>query len=310
MKVLIFGAGAIGSLLGGLLANGGHAVSFIGRKPHMEAIRQRGLSITGVWGDFHVPTIRVFESLDQIKGDDVEFDLILITVKSFDTRKAVSALREVIGHTTTVASFQNGWGNIELILNEIPRKRFLAGRIITGVDMTPGKVTVTVSADDLVVGGLGQEMPLLSAEHLADTFCKAHIPAKAVQDILSYIWAKLIYNCALNGSCSVLGIPYGEILRKAEWRESLKRIVEECYAVAAAGKVLLNPSDASGFYHQLVEKLIPVTASHFPSMLHDLQKGKQTEINALNGAICRMGREYRIHTPENQRVVDLILKKS
>ena len=326
MKILVFGAGAVGSVLGGMLARMGHDVALLGRARHLDAVAGRGLFLKGLWGEYRIKTFDVYTDLSAIPAAKRAFDLVLLTVKSFDTASAVEALAGqglpdcvagrdppgfVAGIMTALVSFQNGLGNVERVLEKIPARQFLPGRIITGCELTePGTVEVTVSADDLLIGELPGQQPVLSAANAANLFRLARVPARASADIMADIWLKAIYNCALNGPCSVLGVPYGRILDREEDRRSLRLIVGECYAVAAGMGVRLDPPNAASYHDLLVNRLIPVTAAHYPSMLRDLERGRRTEIEALNGAIGRFGRERGVPTPENDRIADLIREKS
>ena len=310
MKILVFGAGAVGSVIGGLVSRMGHDVALLGRASHVDVVEKQGLHITGLWGEYRIRTFDVYHAVSEIPPEKREFDLILLTVKAFDTEEAAEQLAPLVGPATTVLSFQNGLGNIEAITRRVPPDRFLAGRIITGVELEPGAVRVTVSADDLVVGALEGARPRFSPEDVARLLKLSKIPARAVPDIVTHIWSKAIYNCALNGLCSAREIPYGRILETEEGRRSLEAVVRECYAVASRKQVRLDPPGADAYYRLLVEKLIPVTAGHFPSMMRDIQRGRRTEIDQLNGAIVRFGEELGLDVPENRRIWELIRAKS
>ncbi len=307
MNILIFGAGAVGSLLGGFLAKSGHDVSLLGRSAHLDAIRKHGLQIKGIWGTHVVKSFSLYSSVRDLASH--EFDLIVVTVKSFDTEKAVSEIVPLMKNSTMLLSFQNGLGNIEAILRKVRPEQYLVGRIITGVDLVPGQIEVTVSADALAIGKVPGTKPIRSPEFFADLCNQSKIPARAVANIETLIWSKVIYNCALNGLCSVLEIPYGKMLDRQERMESMRKIVEECYEVGKAKKIALAPATAKEYFDLLIKELIPKTAAHYPSMLRDLHKGRRTEIDSLNGAVYRFGGELNIPTPENKRITDLIHKK-
>ena len=309
MNILIFGAGAVGSMIGGFLAKAGHNVTLLGRSWHLDVIERSGLRIKGIWGEHHVQSFKLFHTASEIKKTGPNFDIIILTVKSFDTENAVTDLLPLMNGKTILISFQNGLGNIETILKKIKPEKFLIGRIITGVDVQPGEIEITVSADSLVIGVTPGSVPKVSPDAIANLFNVAHIPARSVPNVLTYIWAKVIYNCALNGPCSVLEIPYGKMLEREETLLTLEKIVRECYEVAERQRVKLAPSVASEYLILLKGELIPKTAGHYPSMLRDLRKGKRTEIDALNGAICQMGKALGAATPENQRIADVIRAK-
>lgn len=309
MKVLIFGAGSVGSVIGGFLARTGHEVSLVGRPWHLDVIRKQGLTITGIWGDYRIKAFDVFPSADAVKKAGQKFDLIVLTVKAYDTAEAVEELAPLMDDHTMLLSFQNGLGNIETILKKVRPEQFLIGRVIFGAEIEPGLVRVTVSAEPLAIGPAPGAQPLLSAARMASTLSNAKLQTVAVDDILPVIWAKVIYNCALNGICSVHEMTYGDILKRPDTQAQMRQVVRECYAVAAKQAVRLEPSSVDAYIELLENRLIPRTAAHYPSMLQDLQKGKRIDIDALNGAICRLGSECGVPTPENQRVVDSIKSK-
>lgn len=311
MKILIFGAGGVGSVVGGFLARMGHEVSLLGRARHLDTIQKEGLWITGIWGDYRVKAFRLYENVGEIKEQKSNFDLIILTVKSYDTEEAVRGLEGLMQGGTTLLSLQNGLGNIEAILKRIQPEQFLAGRVIFGVETAPGIAKVTVTADPPVaIGALPGVQPKLSAESVAHLFNLAKIQTRAVPDILTVLWSKVIYNCALNGICSLHQMPYGKILEREDTKNDMKEIVRECYRVGLRKGIKLQPSDAEAYIDLLIGTLIPRTASHRPSMLQDIQKGKRIDIQALNGAICRLGKEYGVLTPVNQKILDLVVSKS
>ena len=326
MKILIFGPGGIGSVVGGFLARMGHEVTLLGRAWHLDAIRKNGLAITGIWGDYRIRAFDLFTNVDELKAADPEFELVILTVKSYDTEQAVSELLPFMKPATTLLSLQNGLGNIETIFKKVNAEQFLVGRIIFGVEAEPGAAKVTVKADDVLIGpstGLrtdGEQSrtigpapgakPIvrlrspLTAERVAHLFALAKIPTRPVKDILPFIWAKVIYNCALNGICSIYEIPYGKILENPETKAQMEAVIRECYAVGIKKGIPLDPPTADEFIDLMIQKLIPATASHQSSMLQGLKRGKMTDIDALNGAICRLGKESGISTPQNQWVID------
>ena len=310
MKILIFGAGGVGSVVGGFLARMGHEVSLLGRAWHLDQIKKQGLFITGIWGDYRIKAFNLFTSAAELGAAGPEFDLIILTVKSYDTAQAAEELAPFMGPETMLLSLQNGLGNIEAILKHVRPEQFLAGRVIFGAELEAGVAKVTVNADDVVLGTLPGIHPKRSAVQTSHTLSLAGVPARAVTNILTYIWSKVIYNCALNGICSLHKIPYGRILEREDTREQMKNVVRECYAVGLKAEVVLDPDMPEDFLDLLTGSLIPKTAAHFPSMLQDLKKGKRTDIDALNGAIWRLGNELGVPTPENQKITQEIYRLS
>ncbi len=306
MKILVFGAGGVGSVLGGFLARTGHEVSLLGRPWHLDVVRKNGLSITGIWGEYRIKAFDLYTEVAQIKAAGATFDLILLTVKSYDTLRAVEEIQTLLQENTMVLSLQNGLGNIEAMLSKIPKDQLLAGRVIFGVDTLPGTVRVTVNADSVYIGPIPDGSPKLSAERMAVILNTAKIPSEPVKNILPKLWSKVIYNSSLNAICALGQMPYGKILEQEKTRQQMQAIVRECYAVARAENLLLEPATAEEYIELLENKLIPKTATHFPSMLQDLKRGKKTEIDSLNGAIVQLGLQKGVSTPVNFEITNRI----
>ena len=310
MRILIFGAGGVGSVLGAFLARMGHDVSLVGRAAHMDAIRKNGLAVSGIWGSFRTKAFELYRGAAEVPKDEAPFELIFLTVKSFDTASAVEEAARFMNENSVLVSFQNGLGNSETILEKITPQQYLAGRVIFGVQLEPGAVEVTVTADAVALGAWPGAEPKHSAKEVAALLNDAGIAARAVDDIRSVIWAKVIYNCALNGICTLHEMPYGNILKNEDTRAWMRDIVRECYAVAGAKKVTLDPPSTDKYIEWLFGTLIPRTAAHFPSMLQDLKKKKKTDIDALNGAIARYAQAENISVPLNARITEAIHAKS
>jgi 2-dehydropantoate 2-reductase len=308
-RIAVIGAGAIGSVIGGFLScHGNHEVHFLGRSWHLDPIREHGLRIQGIWGEALVNGLHLHTDPASLMKT-APYDYVLVCVKAVDTRSVRTIAAQAAGETGIVVSLQNGLGNAESLAEVIPSERLLAGRVIFGVEIQPAVVDVTVSADDTVLGGWPSGSTSPQAEQLACIFRDAHIPARATGDIDRFLWAKLIYNCALNPLASLMDCAYGELLRTAETRDWMRRIVEECYAVGLGSGVHLEPATAEEYISLLFETLIPVTAEHHPSMLQALRMGKRTEISALNGEVVRRGRFCGIETPCLEALRTLIRAK-
>jgi len=302
MRVLVFGAGAIGSVAGGMLARAGHDVVLIGRAPHMSAIRREGLHITGIWGEHRVTNLACYTSLDEMPGGRAAgvVDLILVTVKSYDTAEAARTVKQLVRKGTLVLSLQNGYGNVETLEKIIGQEEVLGGRVIFGVELVePGSVHVTVYAEEVLIGsrlGLVELDRLLA---IARAFTSAGIPTKPTQKISQHIWGKLLYNAALNPLGTILRRTYGELAANAHTRELMDCVISETFAVASATGIELLWKEPEEFRNLFYEKLVPPTAAHYPSMMRDIELGRRTEIDALNGAVVRLARDAHVVAPVN-----------
>jgi len=306
MKILVFGAGSIGMTFGGFLSPR-HDVTLLGRKPHMAAVRRRGLRVGGIWGR-HV--FRRLKTATDPRALGRDYDLILLTVKSYDTEKAARRLRNLLGPNTAVVSLQNGVGNLEILRRHLPADRVLGARVIFGVVMKgPADLEVTVIAKPTAVGEASLKKITPRAKKIAAMFDRAGLPSVPAADIQSVLWAKLVYNCALNPLASLLGSNYGFLGDHGLTRSLMDEIIAEVYRVARAGRVVMNPPNEAAYRKLFYGKLVPSTYHHHPSMLQDLRNGKRTEIEALSGAVVRMARKTGKAAPVNEYLWKAIREK-
>ena len=304
MRYLIMGAGALGSVFGGLLRRAGKSVDFIGRGEHFEVLRRQGLTIDGIWGQVQLGPVCVPPEDPSLRQP---YDVILLCVKSFDTAAACRQLKPWLAPQGLVLSIQNGLGNMEIIAQECGPAAAVGARVIFGARISrPGVATVTVYADKVLLGTVSpaHQSPLLP--RVAADLNEAGIPTAVVKNILTHIWEKVLYNCALNPLGAILRVTYGELAASPHTRDLMFALIEEIYRVAAAKQISLNHHTAQAYFQHFLEHLVPPTAAHYPSMLQDLQQGRQTEIEALNGAICHYSEQYHLPTPYNAAVCQFI----
>ena len=307
MRVLVFGAGAIGSVLGGFLAEAGHDVTLLGRAWHLDVVRRDGLRVSGLWGEHRIRLAAIATAVEQTPPGP--YDWVFICVKAHQTAAAALELPRLLGPSTNVCAFQNGLGNYETLSAHIPRERIALGRVIFGVELTPGHARVTVCADDVVIGappgGAGEPV----VRRLVEALRTSGIPCRAAPDILTVLWSKVLYNCALNGLATLFDVPYGRLPELPGARRLMEAVVREAYQAAAAGGIRLEPSTATACLEWLFTRLIPDTAAHRPSMLRDIDAGKPTEIDALNGAVVRLADAHGIPAAANALVTRLVHAK-
>ncbi len=301
MRYLVVGAGALGSVFGGLLQHSGQSVSFIGRGPHFEHITEHGLTIDGIWGEFPVGPVAPHSTPSD------RYEVILLCVKSFNTLEACRRVQGLLAPQGLIVSVQNGLGNLETVAQEFGPDRTIGARVIFGAQvMRPGLVRVTVYAEPVLVGAMASDYPHQTLSQAIEDLDRAGIPTRQVDDILTHLWGKVLYNCALNPLGAILGVPYGALGNDPQTRQLMCLIIDEIYRVAAVRGVGLGHADADSYFKFFIENLVPATADHWPSMWQDLQAGRRTEIEALNGTICRYGEAARVPTPYNDAVSRLV----
>lgn len=300
MKILVMGAGAIGSVFGGFLSKN-HEVTLVGRNPHMAKVEERGLEVSGIWGRHVFKGLKAYTSVKPQIGKQ---ELILITTKAYDTEEAVKQVLPLVGDETLVVSVQNGIGNEETIAKFVGPERTLGCMAIFGAILTePGRVKVTVYASECLVGSLsGNEE---AAERIARVFSEAGIPTLPTDDIIREKWMKAFYNMALNPLSAILKVPYGTLGELEETKAIMKKILEEAFKVAGRKGINLK-FDCNGYFEFLLRKQLPPTAKHESSMLQDITKAKRTEIDFLNGAIVRLGKTFGVETPVNEAISNIV----
>ena len=308
MKVLVFGLGALGTVFSCLLKKKGHQVVGLDREPVLTAIREHGVKVTGIWGEHTAQLDDLQTSVEKLHERD--FDLVILSVKSFDTEAITRQLAYVLNPETYLLLAQNGYGNYEAAARSIPENRLILGRVIFGAEtVNLGHSKVTVVADDVVIGSPGNLIPESILESFARTINEAGIPTRISNEVMKYLWGKIIYNSALNSLGAILEVNYGKLAENEHSRELMNRIIQEIFSLLQAmGQKTLWP-DAATYLQDFYAKLVPSTASHHASMLQDIQRGRRTEIEALNGAVVALGKKYKVHTPVNVVISTLVKTK-
>lgn len=287
MEIIVIGAGAIGSLIGARLA-GAHKVTLIGRPEHVRAIEHDGLRIEGL--EQSQVAVRAVERVDSIEANT----LVLLTTKVFDTKEALEPLAHLVREDTTLVVLQNGLGGDE-IARAVLGKKALVLRGITqlgAILKKPGYIRYMVKGETLL------ESHERSAQ-VATLFKNAGLDCRVSPDIQIEVWRKLIFNCLINPLTSILASAVGGIAIP-ELRPVKQLIVDECLAVAQAEGVSL-PDDFMSEVDALYGE-----SPNTVSMRQDLERGRRTEINYLNGAIVARGERHGLQCPVNRALTAII----
>jgi 2-dehydropantoate 2-reductase len=308
-RILVAGCGGIGSVFGCLLREAGHQVTLLGRESHLKAIHTGGLRLDGIWGDHYADG---FQLATQTTDLSSLYDLVLISVKAYDTESMARDICRVVDRDGLVVSLQNGLGNIETLAKTFGAERSLGANVLVGA-MIPeaGRVTVTVQAAPVIIGPLEvSDCVMLERIHYwIKAFQRANIPCAHTARILSYLWAKIFYNVPLNALGALLQVHYGVLGEVAELRQIMDRLVDEAFIVAKTNGVELLWNSVEKYRALFYGHLIPSTYNHQSSMLQDLQRGRRTEIDAINGAIWRYGDRLSVPTPFNEIMTRLIWER-
>jgi 2-dehydropantoate 2-reductase len=185
----------------------------------------------------------------------------------------------------------------------------LGARVIFGAErVRPGHVRVTVNAAPVLVGSPDPDDAGRRAHAVewAARFDDAGIPSTATDNLVGELWAKVFYNAALNPLGALLGVPYGYLADDPDARALMDEAIDEAFAVARAADVRLAWPDAAAYRTTFYERLVPPTAAHRSSMLQDLERGRPTEIDAINGYVARRGAALGVPTPVNATLAHMI----
>lgn len=309
MKILVFGLGALGTVYSCLLKEQGHYVAGLDREPVVNAVKERGVRVNGIWGEHNAKLDEVWPGANELlPGQD--YDLIILTVKSYETGEAVRQMTRFISPHTYVLLAQNGYGNFEAAAQIISPARLILGRVIFGAEtIEPGMSKVTVIADDVVIGSPVNVISPEIIDNFSRIFNEAGIPTRSSREIMKFVWGKIIYNSALNPLGAILEVPYGKLADNPHTKKLMNEIINEIFAVLSAHGQETLWADAAAYQKVFYEQLIPATARHHASMLQDIQRNRKTEIDALNGAIVKLGQRYGVKTPVNQIITALLQAK-
>jgi len=308
MKILVFGLGALGTVYSCLLKEQGHQVSGLDRKIVLNAVSEKGVRVSGIWGDHTGSLDHLCSEVGELKGQD--YDLLILTVKSYETEEVARQIAQVISPNTYVLLAQNGYGNFEAAAKFIPESRLILGRVIFGAETVElGMSKVTVIADDVVVGSPSNVIDAQVLEVYSQIFNEAGIPTRTSSEVMKFVWGKIIYNSALNPLGAILEVPYGKLAENENTRNLMDSMIDEIFAVLAAHNQKTLWPDADSYRQAFYGQMVPATVLHHASMLQDIQRGRRTEIDALNGAVVKLGEHYGVNTPINKVIVSLLKAK-
>jgi 2-dehydropantoate 2-reductase len=298
MKIAVVGAGAMGSVYAGLLGSAGHEVWAVDVwREHVDAIRERGLRVEGASGDRVVPIHATTDA-----GAVGEAELVIVATKAMDVEAAAQAARPLVAADTLVLSIQNGLGGPDLAARVLGDEHVAVG-VAGGFGasiVAPGHV----HHHGLELIRLGERHGPVSPriEAVAEVWRDAGFNVRTFDDVRRLVWEKLVCNVAYSGTCTVLRRTIGEVIDDSHAWSVAAGSAAEAFAVGRASGVHFDFDDPIAHVRAFGEKIRGAK----PSMLLDLEASRQLEIDFINGAIPRLGREQGVPTPVNDVVTALV----
>lgn len=297
MRVAVMGAGGVGGCLGALLARDGNDVTLIARGAHLDAIRANGLRLVRAGGDFTLST-----PATENPREVGPVDLVLYTVKTYHNAVAIPAIRPLIGPDTAVLTLQNGVDCHVRVRESLGPGHALPGAYWTASSIEAPGVVALVGASPRLSFGEERGRTSARAESIRRTLRSAGIDAALSPDPLQVIWTKFIVLCSIAGVTSAARTRIKEFIQTPLGLELFTAAMREVDAVGRAMGVNLPEG--------LVEKQVEFIKG-FPdfqnSMHADFENGRPTELEALNGAVVRMGQGAGIPTPVNEMIYAILL---
>ena len=317
MRVAIYGAGSLGTILGAFISKAGVPVELINRnKAHIEALKTKGAQVVGTM-QFCQPVIAY--TPDEMSG---QYDILFLMTKQQHNAEVVQMLKNYLAADGVLVTFQNGLPEMQ-IAEVLGEERVLGSTVAWGATLqSPGVCELTSEPDALSfsLGAISEKR----SKHFAKV--KELLELMGTVDVeenfLGTRWSKLLINASFSGMSTVLGCTFGEAAGPKESRKVVQAIIKECIDVCQKGGIRIEPVQGKDIvkllnYTNPLKKafsffIIPIAirkhAKLKASMLQDLEKGKLTEVDAINGAVSEYGRKVGFPTPVNDKVVEIIHK--
>lgn len=315
MRAAIYGAGSLGTILGAYITSKGGDIDLINHnEKHVQALNEKGAKIVG--------TVDFVQKVNAITDKQMtgKYDIIFLMTKQQGNSETVSFLKDYLEDDGVIVTLQNGLPEHQ-IADVVGEKRVIGCTVAWGATMLgPGVCELTSSPDSLTfsLGTIFSETP----NHMEEvvSLLKMMGSVEIDRNFIGTRWSKLLINSAFSGMSAVLGCTFGEAAAKKDSRRVVQSLMKECIDVCYASEIKIEPVQGKDIvrlfdYHNPIKKalafmLIPLAirkhANLKASMLQDLEKGKKTEVDSINGSVSQQGRRVGVLTPCNDKVVEIV----
>ena len=315
MKACIYGAGSLGTVLGAYITKNGGEIDLINRnKAHVEALNKNGAKITG--------TVEMTVPVKAITPDEMteKYDLIILLTKQLYNVEVLKGLLPFMNEDCLVCTMQNGIPELS-VAEVVGEERTLGCTVSWGATLLGPGVAELTSEPDSLSFGLGsftgrQDERFFEVKKLLELMC----PVEIEDNFIGVRWSKLLINSAFSGMSAVTGGTFGEASEDKASRRVVQMIIKECIDVAKAAGIKIAPAQGKSItlfydFNTKIRKkfsfaVIPIGIKKHrmlkASMLQDLEHGKKTEVDFINGIVVEYGKKYGVPTPYNKRVVEII----
>lgn len=317
MRIAIYGAGSLGTILGAFISKAGINIELINHnKAHVEVLQTIGAQITG--------TVKFTQKVTAYTPNEMSglYDIIFLMTKQQHNKDVVQMLKSFLTNDGVLVTFQNGLPEI-LIAEILGEEHVLGCTVAWGATLQAPGICELTSAPDALSFSLGaisrnRSKHFNKVKELLELMGKVEVE----ENFIGTRWSKLLINAAFSGMSAVLGCTFGEAARPKESRKIIQALIKECIDVCKMGDIHIEPVQGKDIvklldYNNTIKRafsffIIPIAirkhAKLKASMLQDLEKGKLTEVDAINGIVSQYGRKVGCPTPMNDRVVDVIHK--
>ncbi len=300
MRIAVFGAGGVGGYFGGRLAQAGQDVVFISRGEHLKALRQHGLKVESINGDFALHPVQATDD----PGEVGLVDVVLVAVKAWQVPEAAEAIRPMMGPETFVVPLENGVESPSQLVKVLGTNHVIGGLCgLISFVAGPGHVR-HVGAEPFIHFGELNNCISERVENLRRAFGRATgVTAEIPADIQVAMWRKFLLIVSWSGIGAITRSPVGVFRTVPQTRQMLQQVMQEVVSVAQARNIPLS-EDAIGSTLEFMDTL-PTTGT--ASMQRDIMEGRPSELESQNGAVAHLGQEVGIETPLNTFIYHSLL---